>query len=78
MTSEVQNCRYPSALLFTKKSVVHIKVAIAPCSVAFWLQTSGMVEDSTQRDSDDEWMGRLTVHSSLASPRPAPCLCGAS
>ena len=46
MTSEVQNCRYPSALLFTKKSVVHIKVAIASCSIAFWLQTSGMVEDS--------------------------------
>ena len=47
------------AVLFTIKKVVHIIVAIASCSVTFWLQTSGMAEANTQRDSDDEWLEEL-------------------
>ena len=47
------------AVLFTIKKVVHIIVAIAACSVAFWLQASGMAEASTERDSDDDWLEEL-------------------
>ena len=42
-----------------QKKVVHIIVAIASCSVTFWLQTSGMAEANTQRDSDDDWLEEL-------------------
>ena len=45
--------------MFTIKKVVHIIVAIASCSVTFWLQTSGMAEANTQCDSDDEWLEEL-------------------
>ena len=60
LCSVVRVCREPPwALCCSPESVVHIMVAIALCSVTCWLQTSGMVEDDTQRDSDDEWLEAL-------------------
>ena len=47
------------AVLFCKETVLHIRVAVAACSVTFWLQASGMAEANTQRDSDDEWLEEL-------------------